>query len=179
VSFIYTLQDLDMCERDNNITYEELMSERHTGIHVLKENPMIAYKKVNCSTIFSNGLLNMFSRVTGIGYETNDKCIATVRLPVGATIVRPYTYDSYYRTREICSKMRTDTYEVLAIEPLYLEGTNILSRTVLKASSIHDRSFGYEINKTYKVNLNKSDNIDCGPGLHFFRNKTEAENYQG
>lgn len=46
------------------------------------------------------------------------------------------------------------------------------------AQSIHDHSFTYEVGKEIEIkNFNPYYNVECGSGIHFFKNKEDAKFY--
>ena len=67
-------------------------------------------------------------------------------------------------------KCRTNKAKVVSID-----GDN---KKGLKAVSDYDKNFIYEVGKTVEVkDFNLQYNFECGSGIHFFRTKKEAEEY--
>lgn len=92
-----------------------------------------------------------------IGYKKcEDDVIVTLEIPKGAIV--------------FCingSKCRTNTAKCIDI-----------SNNKEIAYSNYEPTFRYEIGKTYIVNnFNLAYNIECGTGIHFFKTRKEAEEY--
>jgi hypothetical protein len=156
------------------ITREKLLEGRTYGTHVLSE-PLIGYKKVNCttSTHSKSFLRNFFSLEKD--KEVHEKCIAKVELPPKATVIRPYTKDPYHGHISVCEKLRTNDYKVLEIDPLKQDFFR--RKVVTGASSVKFSSFKYEEGKSYSAILNENENEPCSSGLHFFLGRKAAEDY--
>ena len=92
-----------------------------------------------------------------IGYKRCDTHIVTLEIPVGAIV---YSINK--------RKCRTNKAKVLAVS----DGLD-------EVASKRDSSFIYRIGeeKTIK-DFDMMYNIECSTGIHFFRTKKEAENYQ-
>jgi hypothetical protein len=157
------------------------MDQTKPGVHVL-DNPVTGYKKVSCT------YQHIFTREERFG-----KCIAEVTVPKGATLVRPgikrTTYndmDEPMHTSVIPGKkLRTDEYKTGSITPhkpsfgiLFTALERVLYRRSACAS-LHDETFKYEEDTTYKLpDMNKDTTSECsGPGLFFFENRADAESY--
>jgi hypothetical protein len=93
-----------------------------------------------------------------IGYKTCNNRIVTLEIPVGAIV---YSINK--------GKCRTNRAKVLAIDDGELN----------EVASDWDDSFIYRIGeeKTIK-DFDMMYNIECSTGIHFFRTKQEAEEYQ-
>lgn len=162
----------------STIDRDTLLRGDSHGTHILNE-PIEGYKKVKCSVEYKNIGGN-------IAPKTNDtkpvieKCIAKLRIPKDATVIRPYTEETEYgvTSTNISNKLRTDTYEILDISPEFYDN-KILEKKVIDASSIYSEKFKYEKGKTYKENLDPRENIQCTNGLHFFLKIHEAQAYVG
>lgn len=93
-----------------------------------------------------------------IGYKKcEDDVIVTLEIPKGAIV--------------FCingNKCRTNIAKCIGI-----------SNNQEIAYSNYDETFTYEIGKTYVINdFNLMYNIECGTGIHFFKTRKEAEDYE-
>ena len=119
---------------------------------IILEEPMIGYKK--CDTHIVTLVILEESM---IGYKKCDTHIVTLEIPVGAIV---YSINN--------GKCRTNKAKVLAVS----DGLD-------EVASNWDDNFIYRIGeeKTIK-DFDMMYNIECSTGIHFFRTKEEAENYQ-
>lgn len=160
----------------SQITREELLEGNIAGSHIVSEKPMIGYKQVQCHlhTIDPQSFIKKNSIFL-------NKCVAKVRVPIGATIVRSFV--DYDNTKDndciVGTQLRTDNYEIETIVPII---ANVDKRieydgTVVKigaANSWFNPTFMYEQGKKYHEKLDQNVYNDCTHGLHFFFNKNNA-----
>lgn len=157
------------------ITRDSLLRGDAYGIHVLGES-IDGYKKVNCVIEYKKAVkYEDFSVQTEVLPE---KCVAKVKIPQGATVVRPYTED-IDGDKSISNKLRTDTYEVLDFYSIDYQ-PNVIEKKIIGASSMHSPAhYPYEKDKRYTEKLDQNVNKQCTTGLHFFLTKNEAFAYSG
>ena len=135
------------------------------GIHEIKK-PVTVYKKIVCSnqTIFTDSYIN----------SQQPRCIATLLLPVGTTLVRSHEtiVDDYDREKTYTipsDKMRVDQAFVVNIEcPPNVGATGCRSCMIPE--------FKYYINKLAESELDKKNEV-CTEGIHVFTTKKEADDY--
>lgn len=156
-------------KKSHLLTRDALLKGDAYGTHIVSGNPLTAHKKVNCEVKVSSRWFPIFS---GIKHE---KCIAKLEVPTEATVIRALVIDKYHMTETVSNKLRTDVYKVLDISPLQESKTQ--NKEVVRASSVHKKSFSYETGKTYREELDKDEYEPCTSGLHFFLNRSEAEDY--
>lgn len=141
-------------------------SKLSVGVHKIKE-PVTVYKKIVCSnqSIFTNNYVN----------SQQPRCIATLLLPVGTTLIRSHETieDDYDREKTYTvpsNKMRVDQAFVVNIEcPTNVDNTG--------CRSCMFPEFKYYMNKLAESELDKENKL-CTNGVHIFTTKKEAEDYQ-
>jgi hypothetical protein len=146
---------------------DELLRGNISGTHVV-EKPIIGYKKIGCRLRPRFRISQIFNGTTQVA-----RCIAKVEIPVGATIIRPYSEAFYGVPISISDKLRTTCYKILEINPM--PGDD--KKTIYDAWSTYRPAFTYEKNVTYTETLNPMESIECTEGLHFFLDKGSAEAY--
>jgi len=132
-------------------------------------NPVIGYKKIECSSQWSLfGLVN-FGRIK------DRKFVAQVTIPKDETIIRslerysaPYNdYDS----KEPSDKLRTTSFDLDKIfhNPLL---------SINKCHSIYEPNYEYTPGASHKPDkFDTEEHYTCTNGLHFFTQKSKAEDY--
>lgn len=151
--------------KSRTITRSELLDGKNYGTHILDAS-IIGFNKVNCTTRNRSSWLDMFR----FSDREQKKCIATVKVPIGATVIRSITHEKN-RGYIINNSLRTDVYEILEIEPPRGE---IESEKVVNATSEYDNTIEYEKGGIYHATLDKRENV-CADGLYFFLDRESAE----
>ncbi len=138
---------------DTNPSYQVLSN------HLTKvvNRPMILYKKIQCGT------------------ENDTRCIATLLVPSGTTIIRPVrtgdsygTFDTYFK---LSDKVRIDQAIPIAIE-CHQDNRNI------DCKSCYDKTFKYVLNELSRVpDIDTNVTSECATGIHAFDTKKEASEY--
>jgi hypothetical protein len=146
------------------------------GTHVLDE-PIDGYKKVECVVEYKK-IFTEKNEPTIRTEQVFENCIAKLKIPKGATIIRSYSDDNYNNVIVTSNKLRANTYEILDIEPTYYH-SNVIEKKVIEASSLYKSSYKYEKGKTYVEDLDPNEKKQCTTGLHFFLNRNEAQLYVG
>ncbi|AYV75318.1 MAG: hypothetical protein Terrestrivirus1_192 [Terrestrivirus sp.] len=125
------------------------------GEHTLSHDTL-AYKKIKCG-------------------DNGERCIATLLLPVGTTVIRPTitTCGSDDCTTQISDKMRVDQAMPVSIECK----TNTVEK-LNNCKSCHTNSFVYAVGKLARETLDKSQTEQCTKGIHVFGTKNEALDYE-
>ena len=144
-----------MSQTDNSPYAEQIKnstelnkSKISVGVHNI-EKPTIVYNRITCGNN---------------NYIGQPRCIATLLLPVGTTLVRSdeeikdYGQESSW---EPSNKMRVDQANVININ----------------CRSCRCPKFKYFMNQVAKTELDKK-NMVCTEGIHVFTTKKEAEEYQ-
>lgn len=128
------------------------------------EEPIIGYKKIFCScdSSFPNSII---------------PAVAELLIPQGATIIKP-VINNKYRTDKAIVKRITPSNDASGYIKQVL-GSNFLYEKCI-CYSWYNPSYSYHIGKMHEPRslLDKNIRDDCSSGIHFFAERSRAENFQ-
>lgn len=128
-----------------------ILNRARSGVCMLSE-PIIGYKKVFVNT----------------GNDYNGYAVLAIRIPIGATIVRPYN-------------SRLNPSKQLRASRAYVERKEFSENSIMSNSkyvSIYDPEFIYTVGEFVEPDsFDKHINVKHAPGIYFFLNFTEAQDY--
>lgn len=163
------------------ISQKELFFGEKVGVHEVTET-ITGYKKIQCQCPQQYSRWNSFLNLLGRKQEstTTMMCVATLEIPTGSKIVRPYVMNltDSLGLREpdttISNKLRTDKAIVTKIEP---SDPKINIRDC-QCTSFKFSNYSYALNNVHKPDrFDSSTEYECAPGLHFFLKENEAKDY--